>query len=85
MKKYTKKLYEFLEKYRVQRGNKMSHYSMSKPVGCFYISGNSKRDRLNRLYSRALLEGTELHILEKHRSQGPILFDIDIKYKSQNS
>ena len=46
MKKYTKKLYDFLEKYRVQRGNKMSHYSMSKPVGCFYISGNSKRDRL---------------------------------------
>ena len=85
MKKYTKKLYDFLEKYRVQRGNKMSHYSMSKPVGCFYISGNSKRDRLNRLYSRALLEGTDLHILEKHRSQGPILFDIDIKYKSADS
>jgi P4 family phage/plasmid primase-like protien len=79
--KYTKKLYEFLEKHRVQRGNKMSHYSMGKPVGCFYISG-SKRDRLNRLYSRALLENTNLHILEKHRSQGPIIFDIDLKYKS---
>lgn len=81
--KYTKKLYDFLEKYRVQRGSKMSHYSMSKPVGCFYISG-SKRDRLNRLYSRALLENTDLHILEKHRSQGPIIFDIDLKYKSEN-
>ena len=49
---YTKKLYEFLEKYRVQRGQSQSHYSMGKPVGCFYISGN-KRDRFNRLYTRA--------------------------------
>ena len=80
---YTKKLYDFLEKYRVKRGNKMSHTSMGKPVGCFYISG-SKRDRLTRLYTRALNEGTELHLLEKHRSQGPIIFDIDLKYKSDN-
>merc|ERR1711991_32901 len=68
---------------RVKRGNKMSHTSMGKPVGCFYISG-SKRDRLTRLYTRALNEGTELHLLEKHRSQGPIIFDIDLKYKSDN-
>ena len=81
--KYTKKLHDYLEKCRVQRGTKMSHYSMGTPYGCFYISGG-KRDRFIRLYSRALTEKPNLHILEKHRSQGPVIFDIDLKYKSEN-
>lgn len=78
---YTAKLYNFLEKHRVKRDERSSHYSMGTPVGSFYFSG-SKRDRLNRLISRALNENTTLHILESHRSQGPIIFDIDIKYHS---
>ncbi len=81
---YTNKLYKLLENNRVRRDEKTSHYSMGTPVGSFYISG-TKRDRLNRLISRSINEGTVLHILEKHRSQGPIIFDIDIKYKSNTS
>ena len=80
--KYTNKLFKLLENTRVRRDEKTSHYSMGTPVGSFYISG-SKRDRLNRLISRSIEEGTMLHILEAHRSQGPIIFDIDIKYKSE--
>ena len=77
---YTKKLFNLLEKSRVKRGERTSHLSMGTPVGSYYISG-SKRDRLNRLISRSLQENSVLHILETHRSQGPIIFDIDIKYK----
>jgi P4 family phage/plasmid primase-like protien len=84
---YTDKLYKFLESNRVKKvdgDEKSSHYSMGTPVGSFYISG-VKRDRLNRLTARALGEGTTLHLLEKPRGQGPIIFDIDIKYHSDNN
>ena len=84
MGNYTDKLYKLIEKNRVKRGEKTSHYSMGTPVGCFYLSG-AKRDRLNRLVSRSIQEGATLHLLETHRSQGPILFDIDIKYNSDNN
>ena len=82
--KYTDKLFKLLENTRVRRDEKTSHYSMGTPVGSFYISG-SKRDRLNRLISRSIQEGTVLHILEAHRSQGPIIFDIDIKYSADTN
>ena len=81
--KYTDKLFKLLENNRVRRDEKKTHYSMGSPVGSFYLSG-SKRDRLNRLISRSIQEGAVLHILEDHRSQGPIIFDIDIKYNSNN-
>ena len=80
---YYKKLLEFLNNNRAKRGEKTSHFSMGAPVGSYYLSG-LKRDRLNRLVGKALNEGAVLSILEKHRSQGPILFDIDIKYKNSN-
>ncbi len=83
--KYTTKLFEFLENNRIKTGGKKpTHRSMGTPVGNFYFSG-SNRDRLNRLISRALKEGTNLHILECCRRQGPIIFDIDIKYVSENN
>tara|TARA_B100000902_G_scaffold328749_1_gene324958 strand:- start:8472 stop:11114 length:2643 start_codon:yes stop_codon:yes gene_type:complete len=84
---YTDKLYKLLENNRVKKvdgDEKTSHYSMGTPVGSFYLTG-PKRDRFNRLVSRALSEGTTLHLLEKPRSQGPIIFDIDIKYHSDNN
>merc|ERR1711998_195276 len=81
---YTEKLFKLLDENRVKRGEKTSHYSMGTPVGNYYLSG-TKRDRLNRLVSRALEEGTILHILETHRNQGPIIFDIDLKYDSTNN
>lgn len=83
----TDKLFKFLETNRVKKkdGNeKISHCSMGTPVGSFYISG-LRRERLNRLISRSLKDGTVLHLLETPRSQGPIIFDIDIKYHSDNS
>ena len=80
---YYKKLIEFLNNNRAKRGEKTSHFSMGTPVGSYYLSG-AKRDRLNRLVARALNEGAVLSILEKHRSQGPILFDIDVKYKNNS-
>lgn len=80
---YYKKLIEFLNNNRAKRGEKTSHFSMGTPVGSYYLSG-AKRDRLNRLVARALNEGAVLSILEKHRSQGPILFDIDVKYKNND-
>ena len=83
--KYTTKLFEFLENNRIKTGGKKpTHRSMGTPVGNFYFSG-SNRDRLNRLISRSLKEGTKLHILECCRRQGPITFDIDLKYNSDDN
>ena len=82
--KYTKKLYEFLEKNRTKEGKTTSHVSMGKPSGKFSISGE-KRRRLNILVSRALEEKTKLHILEMPRGQGPIIFDIDLNYEFENN
>ena len=83
--KYTKKLFDLLDKCKVKRDQTSTHISMGTPVGCYNINV-SKRQRLHTLMKRAIeTEKACLHLLEKHRSQGPLLFDIDIKYESNSS
>ncbi len=83
--KYTKKLFELLDKCKVKRDQTSTHISMGTPVGCYNINV-SKRSRLHTLMKRVIEnEKVSLHLLEKHRSQGPLLFDIDINYDSDSS
>ena len=83
--KYTKKLFELLDKCKVKRDQTSTHISMGTPVGCYNINV-SKRSRLHTLMKRVIEnEKVSLHLLEKHRSQGPLLFDIDINYNSDSS
>lgn len=78
------KLFEFLEEFKVKKGEVNTHTSLN-PNASYNITGNARRDRFMALYKAALDDGEELHFTEKHKSQGPILVDIDIKYTSTDS
>lgn len=78
-KNYTQEFYNFLGEHRVQRGEQYSHTSLGHPKGCYLIEPKDK-DKFFNLYKKALGEGTELFMSEVHRSQGPIIIDLDIKY-----
>jgi P4 family phage/plasmid primase-like protien len=78
-KNYTQDFYKFLGEHKVARGEPYSHTSLGDPKGC-YIVDTKERDKFFNLYKKALGEGAELYLSEVHRSQGPILIDIDVKY-----
>ncbi|AYV79781.1 MAG: putative helicase [Faunusvirus sp.] len=82
-KPHTAKLYQLMETCRIQSHEKRTHTSMGYPFGNFGMSG-TKRNELMKYYSLALKENTVLHITEQHREQGPIIIDIDLKYKDDN-
>jgi len=78
-KNYTQDYYTFLGEHKVQRGEQYSHTSLGAPKGCYLIESKDK-DKFFNLYKKALGEKTELFMSEVHRSQGPIIIDLDIKY-----
>ena len=78
-KNYTQDYYNFIAEHRVQRGEQYSHTSLGHPKGCYLIDQKDK-DKFFNLYKKALGEKTELFMSEVHRSQGPIIIDLDIKY-----
>ncbi len=78
-KNYTQDYYTFLGEHKVQRGEQYSHTSLGTPKGCYLIESKDK-DKFFNLYKKALGEKTELFMSEVHRSQGPIIIDLDIKY-----
>ena len=78
-KNYTQDFYNFLTEHKVQRGEQYSHTSLGYPKGCYLIETKDK-DKFFNIYKKALGEGTEIFMSEVHRSQGPIIIDLDIKY-----
>ena len=78
-KNYTQDYYNFIGEHKVQRGEQYSHTSLGTPKGCYLIEAKDK-DKFFNLYKKALAEGAELFMSEVHRSQGPIIIDLDIKY-----
>lgn len=72
------KLFDFLEQYRVKKGEAFTHTSIN-PNGSYKIQSAQKKEFF-QLYIRAIRAGAQLHILEKPRLQGPIIKDYDIKY-----
>ena len=78
-KNYTNDYYTFLGEHKVKRGEPYSHTSLGYPKGSYLIELKDK-DKFFNLYKKSLGEGTELFMSEVHRSQGPIIIDLDIKY-----
>lgn len=76
---YFKKYADFLKDHRVERGVKFTHTSLNNPVGSFYID-EKEHTKFFRLYRHALENNIDLHLTEKHKSYGPIVVDIDMKY-----
>lgn len=81
--KNTRILFDFLNKCKVSKGEDFTHTSMGAPFGSFNIT-KKKRKTFMKLYVNAINEGAELHLTEAHRNQGPIVIDIDWKYKASN-
>lgn len=82
----TQRLYKFLNQFKADPGrHQISHTSMGIPYGRFSITGKQQRDKFMKLYNSAIMEGATLHLTENHRSQGPIIVDLDMKYKSDNN
>ena len=79
---YTQKLFNLMKKYKVNKNENYTHLSMGPPVyGCFKIKNIS---RFYSFYNKALEEGTNLHIIEKHKEKyGPIIIDIDFRQKEK--
>ncbi len=78
-KNYTQEFYNFLGEHRVQRGEPYTYTSLGHPKGSYLIEQKDEIKFYN-LYKKALGEGTEIFMSEVHRSQGPIIIDLDIKY-----
>jgi P4 family phage/plasmid primase-like protien len=76
---HFRKYADFLKEHRVERGAKFSHTSLNNPLGSFYID-EKEHTKFFRLYRHALENNVDLHLTEKHKSYGPIVVDIDMKY-----
>jgi len=76
---HFKKYYDYLNAHRVERGAKSTHTSLNNPLGIFYID-EKDNSKFFRLYRNALESNASLHLTEKHKSYGPIVVDIDMKY-----
>ena len=83
----TQLLYDLLKKCKVKSGEPHSHYSMgSGTYGTYNITSDDYKNLFSMYYAGALKEGTNLHILEKHKSNlGPIIIDVDLRYKSDDN
>lgn len=86
--KSIKEFNDFLEQHRVVKKDgipsQFTHTSLGNPLGSFNIKPEETNIFL-RLYKKAFRAGGTLHLTEKHLTQGPIVVDIDIKYKKDNS
>jgi len=73
------KLLSFLKEHRVESGSQSTHTSLFNPLGVFFID-EKENTKFCRLYRNALEDNADLHLTEKHKSFGPIVVDIDMKY-----
>lgn len=68
----------FLKQYQIEKGCQViSHTSLKG--GSYYIPADIEEDEFIPLYCKALEDGLDLHITEKHRDISPILIDLDFR------
>ena len=73
-------IFNFLDEHTVEYGKVHSHTSMFNPKGAFFIK-NDELDFFYQLYQKAIFDGIELHITERHEEISPIIIDLDLKYE----
>ncbi len=69
----------FLEGRIVEKGQPYTHTSMGKPFCSYYIN-NNELNTFFSLYEKSIMNGEELHIIEKHEEIGPLVVDFDFKF-----
>jgi P4 family phage/plasmid primase-like protien len=73
-------IYSFLTRYKVLKGDDISHTSMGFPSGSYYIPFDA-RVAFVKLYYEHLEKGGNLYLTEKHKNISPVLIDLDFRYK----
>ena len=75
-------IFNFLDNHYIDKTSTLpsTHTSMAKPQGNFHIPYENL-DTFYELYNKALLDGDELHITEKHQEISPVLVDFDFRYE----
>ena len=76
----TYSIFNFLDEHIVEHGKVHTHTSMCNPKGAYFIKSN-ELDIFYQLYEKALFEGNELHITEKHEEISPMIIDLDFRYE----
>lgn len=88
MTSYYNKFLELLNKTRIERSgidDVYTHQSLGNPKGCFNIT-DKELPKFYQLYSKVIVENKyPVYLAERHRKQGPILIDLDFKYKLNSS
>ena len=69
-----------IQRYKVEKGSEMTHTSIIKPSGAFYIP-TDEMDAFYSIYKRAMTGGEDLYMTEKHRDISPFLIDLDFKFE----
>ena len=69
-----------VQRYKVEKGSEMTHTSIIKPSGAFYIP-TDEMDAFYSIYKRAMTGGEDLYMTEKHRDISPFLIDLDFKFE----
>ena len=73
-------LHHHLSALRVEKGHEFTHTSLGPPRGSFYVPSSSNKIFL-REYEAAVERGEDLHLTERHRHVGPVVVDLDFRFK----
>jgi P4 family phage/plasmid primase-like protien len=88
MNSHYNKFLELLNKSRIERSgidDIYTHQSLGNPKGCYNIT-DKDLPKFYQLYSKVIIEDKyPVYLAERHRKQGPILIDLDFKYKLKSS
>jgi phage/plasmid-associated DNA primase len=77
------KFESFLKKHKVEGEGEYTHTAFGPPWGKYNI-GDSDIDRFLALYKRVIGQ-IDLHITEKPKDVGPLLFDLDFKFDKKHN
>ena len=85
VKKRNTTLESFLSQYVIKRGStdqiEASHTSMGPPFGKYYIP-DEKLSKFHNIYHHHVFDNKlDCHLVERHQNIGPIIIDLDFKYK----
>ena len=77
--KNIKKLNDFLQLCKVEKGSKYTHTTMGKNAGSYFIK-DEYLEQFYNLYNRDLLNGKSIYLTEGHPEVSPVVIDIDLRF-----
>ena len=72
--------FQHLTACRHEKGTEYTHTSLGPPHGAFYI-WSSQQKQFHKGYCATLERGENLHLAERHRHIGPVVVDLDFRFK----